>query len=169
MKIKNETLKLTEVLGAIAVALSLIFVGVQISENTRATKSAMASAMVDTTSAWYVELGSNDQSSAILFNWLTDPDSLTAEERFQATMNLHGLFLVFQNSFYLVDEGTLENEVLHSLTQVVIGVKDQPGLLNYWKQRRYVFSERFQEYVDAIIATNKVVPVELFKRTELKE
>ena len=60
-------MKLTEILGALAVVLSLIFVGVQLNENTRATKSAMASAMVDTSSAWYVELGNSEEASSVMF------------------------------------------------------------------------------------------------------
>jgi hypothetical protein len=163
MGTQDKTVKLTEILGALAVVISLIFVGVQINENTRATKSAMASAMVDTSSAWYVELGNSEEASSVLFFFLTDPDSLTDAQRFQATMNLHGLFLVFQNSFYLVEEGTLETEVLHSLTQVVDGVKEQPGLLLYWKQRRYTFSEQFQNYVDSILASSTKAPSRLFR------
>ena len=70
MGTQDKTVKLTEILGALAVVISLIFVGVQINENTRATKSAMASAMVDTSSAWYVELGNSEEASSVMFFFL---------------------------------------------------------------------------------------------------
>lgn len=156
------TVKLTEILGALAVILSLIFVGVQINENTRATKSAMASAMADASSSWYVELGNSEEASSLIYIFLTEPDSLTDKQRFQGTMNLHGLFLIWQNSFYLVEEGTLETEVLRSLTQVVIGVREQPGFLFYWKHRKYIFSEKFQNYVDSILSSQSDTPNSIF-------
>jgi len=155
----------TEILGALAVILSLIFVGVQIRENNRATMSATASASIDTASAWYYEVGNNEQSSALLYQYLTNPDSLTDEERFQATMNLHGLFLLFQNSYYLANDGTLEQTILHTLTEVVVGIKDLPGFHLFWKQRKSVFSEGFQDYVNSIIASERTVSEGLFDGT----
>jgi hypothetical protein len=144
----------TEILGALAVVLSLAFVGIQIGENNRATKSAMASASVDSITAWYVEIGNNEQSSALLYHYLGDPNSLSAEKRFQAALNLHGLFLIFQNSYYLVNEGTLEQAILRSLTEAIVGIKEQPGFHLFWKQRRSIFLEGFQEYVDSLVASD---------------
>jgi hypothetical protein len=144
-----------EILGAIGVILSLIFVGIQIRENNRATMSAMASASVDSVSAWYLEIGNNDQSSALLYQYLSNPNSLSPQQSFQAVMNLHGLFLIFQNTYYLANEGTLETQIQYRLTEAIAGVKDQPGLRLFWKQRRSIFLKGFQEYVDSILASDR--------------
>ena len=151
-----------EILGAIGVILSLIFVGIQIRENNRATMSAMASASVDSISTWYVEIGNNDQSSALFYQYLANPDSLSPEQKFQAVMNVHGLFLIFQNTYYLANEGTLETQILYTLTEAIAGVRDQPGLLLFWKQRRSIFSKDFQEYVDSILASDRVASEGLY-------
>ena len=151
-----------EILGGIGVILSLIFVGIQIRENNRATMSAMASASVDSISAWYVEIGNNDQSSALFYQYLANPDSLSPEQKFQAVMNAHALFLIFQNTYYLAKEGTLETQILHTLTGAIAGVRDQPGLLLFWKQRRSIYLEGFQEYVDALLASDRTVSEGVF-------
>jgi hypothetical protein len=57
---------MSEFIGVSVVIISLIFVGIQIRESNRATMSAMAIASIDKTTAWYVELGNNSESSAIL-------------------------------------------------------------------------------------------------------
>jgi len=158
---KNK-FSLTGIRGGFAVIVSLVFVGVQIRENNRATMSAMASSIADSTTAWYVELGNNEQSSAMFYHYLADPNSLSAEERFQAAMNLHGLFLIFQNSYYLANEGTLELSILHSLTEAIVGVKDQPGFQLFWMQRRSIFLEGFQEYVDTLLTSDRKVSEGMF-------
>ena len=151
-----------EILGAIGVILSLIFVGIQIRENNRATMSAMASASVDSISTWYVEIGNNDQSSALFYQYLANPDSLSPEQKFQAVMNIHGLFLLFQNTYYLANEGTLETQIQHTLTEAIVGVRDQPGLVLFWKQRRSIFLRGFQEHVDTILASDRTVSEGVF-------
>ena len=160
----DSKVKLTfvEILGALGVILSLIFVGVQIRESNRATLSAMASASVDSISAWYVEIGNNDQSSALFYQYLANPDSLSPEQKFQAVMNLHGLFLIFQNTYYLANEGTLETQIQHTLTEAIAGVKEQPGLLLFWKQRRSIFMKGFQNYVDSILSSDRKVSEGVF-------
>ena len=158
----KRKLTLVEMMGGVGVILSLIFVGIQIRENNRATMSAMASASVDSISAWYFEIGNDDQSSALLYQYLANPSSLSPEQKFQAAMNLHGLFLIFQNTYYLVNEGTLEQSILHSLTEAIVGVKEQPGFLLFWKQRRSIFLEGFQEYVDSLVASDRKASDGLF-------
>jgi len=158
---------LVEILGGMGLILSLIFVGIQIRENNRATMSAMASASVDSISTWYVEIGNEDQSSALFYQYLANPSSLSPEQKFQAAMNLHGLFLIFQNTYYLANEGTLEKRILHSLTEAIAGVKAQPGLLLFWKQRKSLFLKGFQEHVDLILTSERSASEGLFSDANL--
>ena len=145
---------ITEVVGAVAIVISLIFVGIQFTENTKATKSATAASTVATISSWYVEMGNNQQSSSLFWNFMADPESLSSEERFQVIINLHGLFLTFQNSYYLSQQGTLDSHIQESITKAAVGVKDQPGFRLFWKLRRELFFPEFQKHIDEIVDTD---------------
>jgi len=68
--------KLTEIMGAVAVVLSLGFVGVEIRESNKATRSAMAAASVEAVTAWYEALGNSTESSALFYTYLLEPASL---------------------------------------------------------------------------------------------
>ncbi|HCR30302.1 MAG TPA: hypothetical protein DIV79_09830 [Opitutae bacterium] len=57
---------ITEIVGAVAIVISLIFVGIQFIENTKATKSATAASTVATISSWYTKMGNNQQSSSLV-------------------------------------------------------------------------------------------------------
>ncbi|MFH4969387.1 hypothetical protein V8G61_14370 [Gaetbulibacter sp. M240] len=145
---------ITDIVGAVAIVISLIFVGVQFTENTKATQSATAASTVATISSWYTEMGNNQQSSSLFWNFMANPDGLNSEERFQVIISLHGLFLTFQNSFYLSEQGTLDSRIQESITKAAIGVKDQPGFRLFWKLRRELFFPEFQKHIDDIVDTN---------------
>jgi len=116
---------LAEIFGGIAIIVSLIFVGIQFKENTKATKSATANAANAITVAWYSETGNSAQSSQLMWDYVKDPKSITSNaEKYQVTILLHGLFLAFQNSYYLAAEGTLDQNINESLNAALIAVKN---------------------------------------------
>ena len=80
MKLEKWAL-MSEIVGAGAIVISLIFVGVQLQANASATKSATASAASAATSSWYIAMGTSEQASALFFNFMNAPDLLTPEER----------------------------------------------------------------------------------------
>lgn len=156
----------TDIVGAVAIVISLIFVGIQFTENTKATKSATAASTVATISSWYTEMGNNEQSSSLFLNFMADPESLTSEERFQVIISLHGLFLTFQNSYYLSQQGTLDSHIQESITKAAVGVKDQPGFRLFWKLRRELFFPEFQKHIDEIVDTDIDISEGMYKEVK---
>jgi len=160
-KLKNIAL-IAEILGGIAILISLIFVGFQFRENAKATRSATATATIASMSSWYSELGNNKQSSELLWKFLTAPDSIPQEQKLQPIFNLHATFLLLQNSYLLVQDGTLDPGIQESLAEAIKGASNQPGMLLYWKLRRPLFIEEFQIYVDEIFQSTERVPESIF-------
>jgi hypothetical protein len=149
----SEIASIAEVVGAVAIVISLIYVGIQVNESTRAVRSATASETSSAISSWYAELGGSLQASQVFLDGLTDPDSLSREEKAQFIYLVHGLQLQYQYAFYLAQEQTLEVRLQESLTNTMLGVREQPGFIMYWQQRRELFAQDFRAYVDEIIAT----------------
>ena len=139
-----------EVVGVVAVVLSLIFVGLEVNESTRATRSATAAETTATVADWYTSLGSNEQLSSAHLRFVADPQSVTQEEKFQAVMNLHSLMLILQSSFYLEEEGTLSPQIRRSMT---MAMTSEPGVRYYWEQRKQIFeNESFVAYMEQLLA-----------------
>ncbi|RMZ51668.1 hypothetical protein EB822_01715 [Flavobacteriaceae bacterium PRS1] len=154
----KKVIKLSEIIGGIAIVTSLIFVGIQFRENTIATKSATANAANAIVIAWYTETGNSAQSSQLMWDYIKDPKSITSSgEIYQVTVLVHGLILSFQNSYYLAAEGTLDQNILKSLTAALIAVKNQPGFLEYWENRKSLFFEEFRDYLTAILVSDSEV------------
>ena len=149
----NNSLKLKsalEALSVVAVVLSLIFVGLEVNESTRATRSATAAETTAIIAEWYMSLGSDPQASSVLRRFITDPQSVTLEEQFQAVMNLHALMLILQSSFYLEEEGTLSPQIHRSMTKAMTS---EPGVRYYWEQRKPIFvNENFIAFIEQLLA-----------------
>ena len=56
---------------------------------------------------------------------------------------------------YLSQEGTLDFELQETLVNAVAGVREMPGFLMYWGQRRELFEPGFRAFVDNLIANGK--------------
>ena len=69
---------------------------------------------------------------------------------------INGIMLTWQNSYYSVQEGSLDKNVQQSLLEIINGVKDLPGFQIYWKARKPTFLREFQDYLEVIMAADKV-------------
>ena len=154
MKLKlSDWASIAEVIGAIAIVVSLIYVGIQVNDSTRAVRSATANETSAALSSWYSSIGASAQASEVFYNGVTDPGSLSIEETAQFIYLIHGLFIEYQAAYYLGQEQTLDEGVQESITNTLVGVREQPGVLMYWEQRRDLFEPGFRRFFDDLIAT----------------
>lgn len=153
MKLKlSDWASIAEVVGAIAIVISLIYVGIQLNNSTRAVRSATANATSTAISSWYSDIGTNLQASEVFLKGIANPESLTPIETAQFIFLAHGLFFQYQGAYYLAEEGTLDSELQQSLVSTLLGVREQPGFLMYWEQRGNLFQPSFKAFVDDLIA-----------------
>ena len=164
MKLKlSEISSIAEIIGAFAVVISLVYVGVQVNDSAGAVRSAAANDANVAMQNWYLEIGSDQQTSELFYGALTSQEPLSNEEEFQFLMMFHGIFLAFQNSFLLAEEGTIDVELHEGLTGVILGVKDLPGMKRYWRQRRSYLHSEFADYVDQLLKQESRVAVDIFR------
>ena len=156
-----------ELIGAFAVVVSLIYVGVQVRHSAGAVRSAAANDASVTMQNWYLEMGSNRQASDIWFNAMTSPDPLSTHDEFQFMMSMHAVLLGMQNSYFLSQEGTLDAEFREAITTAIVAVKDLPGMDRYWRQRRGFFHTGFAEYVDGLLAQAAIETLDMYKRSDV--
>ena len=157
---------LGELIGGVAIIVSLIYVGVQVKDSAKATKSAAANDASVSMQSWYLKLGSNRQASDLWLDAMRSPEPLSMHDEFQFLMSMHAVFLGFQNSYLLSKEGTLDPEIREALTFAIIAVKDLPGMDRYWRQRRGFLHSGFASYVDGLRTRDTVQTVDAYKRHE---
>ena len=153
-----------DVIGGIAVVVSLIYVGIKVNKSTSAIRSSAANDATVAMQSWYLEMGTNRQASDIWFNAMTSPNPLETHDEFQFMMSMHAVLLGMQNCYLLSREGTLDEEFREAVTTAIVAVKDLPGMNRYWSQRRGFFHSEFAEYVEGLLLQDSIETLDMYKR-----
>jgi hypothetical protein len=164
MKLKlAEYAHIAEIIGAFAVVISLLYVGVQVNDSASAVRAASANDVNVALQSWYLDIGTNQQTSELFYEALTSEEALSNEKEFQFLMMLHGAFLAFQNSYLLAEEGTIDTELREAITAAIVGIKELPGMRRYWRQRRSYLHSGFVDYVDQLLDQKIDVTVDIYR------
>ena len=142
--------QVAEIIGAVAIVVSLVHVSLEVADNTRAIRSAALNDASTGIQAWYLSVSTNEQASRIFFTGVRDPDALTEEELFQFFISAHAAILGFQNAFEMASEGTLDEDVKRSITMSQLATRNAPGFKLFWSQRSEYFPPEFREFVDSL-------------------
>ena len=157
---------LAEIIGAAAVVISLVYVGIQVNDSAGATRSAAANDVNVALQEWYLSVGSDQQTSALLYRGLLSKEALPDEEEFQYLMMTHGFFLGALNSYLLAKEGTIDEELLGSLHTTIRNINQLPGMERYWRQRNTYFHTGFVEWVEQIREETHEQTMDLYKQED---
>lgn len=170
MKLKlSDWASIAEVVGALAIVISLIYVGVQVTDNTAAIRSTATNDATATMQAWYLEMGSNRQASDVWFDGISSHVPIDTHDEFQYMMSMHSAMMGMQNSYLLSQEGTIDVEFREATTRAIVAVKDLPGMDRYWRQRKEFFHADFAEYVDELLTQEGIEPLDMYKRPDLED
>jgi hypothetical protein len=153
---------LSEIIGSIAVVVSLIYLAIQIRDSAKASRSAAVTDATGGIQLWYQELGSNPATAELFLNGMADPDALSKRDQFQFVMLVHSIFLGFQRSYFLGKAGTLDIGLRDSIGTAVHAVNNQPGIHFYWRERKIFFQPEFAEWVEQLLSRQPVSQMQRF-------
>ena len=155
---------ISQIIAALALVISLIFVGIQIRQNTaqakrseEATKAAATEAQFRSLMEWYYS--QSPATSAILAKASLDYDGLNAEERFQFLTTFSPLIVNLQEAHTKQSEGLLSEERWAIFDATASRITLIPAIEKGWEELRYQFTTEFQAYFDGKFQDKPVSPV----------
>jgi hypothetical protein len=141
---------LSQIVGSVAVVASLIFVGVQLRQNTRAVRAQTSQAHA----VGYQQIMSGVAESAEFARiWrigLADFGSLDADEAARFLAFTSTLFRYYESSQVQKLRRSLDAEHWHTIEQQVGDLVTQSGVRAWWKLRQHWHSARFRAWVDSL-------------------
>jgi hypothetical protein len=152
-----------EIMGNVAIIFSFVFVGFQISANTKEMRANTAYNATVALQTWYVEVGTNEQAAKVYRKGMNDPASLSKDEALQLLMNLHGIMLAYQINYFLGVEETLDADMNIAMSSALEAAVPTPGFRWYWRQRGGHFTEAFKSFVDQIMASHPEGGAEIYR------
>jgi hypothetical protein len=144
----NDLANLGQIIGALAVVISLIYVALQIRQNTAAIRSAAAQTVHEHFANWYHLIAADAELAQIAANGLRDYSSLSEQERVRFIATLMSFLSYSQNAFLKWREGLLKPALWLGWEQVMMNLFGAPGGKALWKERSYLFGEEFRRYIE---------------------
>ena len=140
------------VVSALAMIASLVFVGLQVRQHTRAvrssTRSEIALSQVDTN----YRLAENPALLAAGYGLLKG-DDLSPEDRLAGGQVLSGVFRALENQFFAYKEGNFSESIWQGYKQNLIWNVSQVNFNEFWEDRRLLFSTEFAAFIDELTST----------------
>jgi hypothetical protein len=137
-----------EFVGALAVVISLVYLAVQIRQNTRAVRSASHQTLVSSEQAIQASISDNPEVARIVVQANKDFDVLNEEDRMRFVMLAARFFSNFENVFYQYSRGLIDEDLWRPWLEGMRFFVHQPGVQRYWETFKFGFAEPFRELID---------------------
>lgn len=144
-----------QLVGALAVVISLIYVASEVRRNTNATHLAAMRSMHDAFNRWIQQLGQYPDLAELYTRGLQDLKSLEDTEITRFTALLHEEFRNFEEIYHLKAKGHLEEDVWHGWEAVMRDTNGYPGVQFFWRLRSHWFSDEFAKFIEQVQLTAK--------------
>ena len=154
----EQLANIAEIVGMLVVAVTFIFLTLQMRQNTKALRSAAAQSAHEMAEAIYHPLIADAGLTDIVLRGMSDPATLTAVETARFTSFWQNGFFTLQNWFYQRKEGVLDEGIWGGWSKILTDVNTTPGIQTFWQRRRQYFSDDFRKYLETDLFLRKPSP-----------
>jgi hypothetical protein len=162
----NRTRRLAEVIGLLGVVASLIFVGVEVRQNSVATRAATDAAVADGYRDLNLAIATSSDLARVFAEHAADPGAAPAEDQILMLGLWRALFHIWSNSHRQHLNGTLDPAIFDGVVQEMKTYSGTPSIgapINQierrrrfmqwaWESERFIFNPDFQLFVDSLLA-----------------
>ena len=141
-----------EFVGALGVIASLVYLALQIRQNTRSTRTAMYQA---TTRDMFeaADLMARDADlNSIWFEGIRDFDSLSREKKRRFASYMFSLLRRYDNAHHQTNAGMIDGDWWAGISETLEYTISNPGVQSWWKEGRALFRPDFREFIDQMIS-----------------
>jgi hypothetical protein len=143
---------LGEVIGAVAVIVSLLYLAWQIRQNTKAVRATAVDSSINYSMGVRQSIFENKEITHIYHQGSLDPNALSEEDLFRFRLLCHNMLLSHWNIFSQSRLADLTSETWNSQRNVIKRMLSSEGGRWFWDHYRQEFEASFQVEVDGILS-----------------
>lgn len=136
------------VFAALFVALSVVYLGLQVRGGTKATRSQTYYLATDSLAEIAAVIASNKELSRVVRIGYETPESLTEDERIQFGYAIISFLRRYENVYFQYESGLIDDSFWVGHRENLLWVYRRPGVQKLWQTRRDSFSVGFREYLE---------------------
>ena len=138
-----------QIVGALAVVISLIYLAREIRSNARAARVASMETLI----RWLGQLGAHPHLRELYYRGVRDFNSLEGADFVGFGVLMNQLFHIFNEMYYQRLDGHLDPRVWRQVEGPLRDIIAYPGVQAWWRLRSHWFSEEFVKFVDQLRQT----------------
>ena len=143
-----------QIVGAIAVVISLIYLATEVRSNARATRLAATRSTLDSLYRLIQQITEHPDLAELRSRGFDDFESLEGTDRARFFSYMHGLFRNMEDVYYLHLRGHLDPHFWRGLEAVMRDVNTRPGVQAWWRSySRYFGGEEFAKFINQLQQT----------------
>ena len=143
---------IAEVIGTVAVVVSLIYVGAQVRQNTRSTKLATGQNLSRDMRDVLMSLYADSEFSKAYLDAQKDVEHLTGAERFRLYVFTQCYLRTMENAFYQHRNGVVDEYVWESHVANMRFTRNTAITSAFWRDRQHVFATEFRDFFNSLPA-----------------
>lgn len=152
-----------EAIAAIAVVVSVVFVGVEIRQNSEAQVRSTTQAVVSDYIGSLERLVDNPDFVCLYVAGVQDYETLSGAERLRFSAYYMSTYYQLQEMHRLAAGGSIDADTWSGFESLLRETTRYPGVRHWFSLRRDWFSTRFQDYIDGLMRDNAPIEDYLFE------
>ncbi|HJN94648.1 MAG TPA: hypothetical protein QGF41_02910 [Gammaproteobacteria bacterium] len=150
---KTSFRNLIEIAGILGVISSLLFVGIEIRQNTIATRSATQQAVYESSVQNNINIMSNPRLREVLIRSEQDPNWINNEPRSTDRLLLERFYINrfnnLDNVYYHYLAGTYDPSLWEGIEGWINLIREEPLMIHFWNEYRGTDGPEYREYMDS--------------------
>jgi hypothetical protein len=143
-----------EIVGAIGVIATLLYLAAQIRQNTKAIKGATLDSLTQHKQA---ELRWSSDIATAWRKSIEEPENLTPDEAWQMTEWMTAAFVARQNEYFQYEQGLIDDDSWAASTIAIRMILGSDWGRNWWKEfAPHSFTDAFRSVIDDVIRETSV-------------
>lgn len=159
----EELANLSEVIGAFAIIISLIFLIFEVRRNTNESKRQFMEGVTSQRTSFVRLLSTDEELARLIMQGLTG-SGLAAHQWFQFNMYLYALFVDLEFTKRRYDAGEMDSDLWEAWLDAFQWWLQFPGVRKWWAGNPAGYTKPFRKFVDARIEKQSVADDELLSQ-----
>lgn len=144
----EEAYFISQIIAAVAVVLSLIYLALQVQVNTKAVRLSTGHAISREARAIFSAGAQNESLADVILRGRQSVDNLQDGERFRYYLMVHDMFFAYQDAFLQMRSGVLEQRYWSAMLVTMKTIMGEPGPRAYWHTRMAWYAPEFRDFLE---------------------
>lgn len=144
---------IAELVGALGVVATLLYLSLQIRQNTKALRTATFQSIIGFATGFAQSIAQDGELARIFHAGITSFDALDEPERFRFHFQMIALLRRFENILYQSTMGLLDDAEWEGLRASLDAIMVQPGAGKWWALNSKLFNSLFCKFIEGRLPT----------------